>query len=117
MARKLVLLTYNIKPGVDLKEYEEFTRTVDYPVFRQNPGIQSYANFVVRRNVRGEEWFKHFDLLFVDDFEAFHADGRLHFGDPVILEHAAEWRRRWGRDEATGWRTPVNILYADEIWG
>lgn len=117
MARKLVLLTYNIKPGADLKEYEEFTRNIDYRRFRQNPGIQEYANFVVRQHARGEEWFKHFDLMFVDDFENFHADGKLHFGDPVILEHAAEWRSRWGRDEATGWRTPVNITYADEIWG
>ncbi|WP_062358022.1 hypothetical protein [Herbidospora yilanensis] len=117
MARKLVLLTYNIRPGSDLAEYADFTRSVDYPAFRQNPGIQDYANFVVRENVRGEEWFRHFDLMFVDDLDAFHADGRLHFGDPVILDHAARWRARWGADESTGWRTNVNITYADEIGG
>ncbi|MEU3168423.1 hypothetical protein [Streptosporangium sp. NPDC006930] len=115
MARKLVLLTYDIRPGSDLNEYIEFTRSVDYPAFRQNPRIQDYANYVVKRNVRGEESFRHFDLMFVDDLDAFHADGKLHFGDPVILDHAARWRAKWGQDEATGWRANVNISYADEI--
>ena len=117
MARKLVLLTYNIKPGVPLDEYAQYTRTVDYPIFRQNPGIQNYANYVVRQNARGEEWFKHFDLMFVDDLDAFHAGGQLHHGDPRVLEHAAGWRAKWGQDLETGWRTDVNITYADEIWG
>lgn len=117
MARKLVLLTYNVKPGVPLDEYAEYTRTVDYPIFRANPRIQSYSNFVVRGNGRGEEWFKHFDLMFVDDLDDFHADGQLHFGRPEVLEHAANWRAKWGQDPATGWRTDVNITYADEIWG
>lgn len=118
MARKLVLLTYNIKPGSRLEEYEEYTRNVDYRAFRQNPGIQDYANYVVRDTVRGEgEWFRHLDLMFVDDHRAFDADGKLHFGDPTILEHAQNWRERWGTDPETGWTTPVNISYADEIHG
>ncbi|GGO72286.1 hypothetical protein [Nonomuraea cavernae] len=117
MARKLVLLTYNLKPGTDLAEYEDYTRNVDYRAFRQNPRIQDYANFVISRNVRGEEWFKHFDLMYVDDHDAYHADGKLHYGDPVILNHAAEWRDRWAKDDASGWRGQVNISYADEIWG
>lgn len=118
MARKLVLLTYNIRPGSDLDEYEEYTRTVDYPKFRQNPRIQEYANFVVRDTARGDgEWFRHFDLMFVDDLDAFHADGKLHFGDPVILDHARSWRERWGGDPAPGRTSSITISYADEIHG
>ena len=117
MARKLVLLTYNTKPGVPLEEYEEYTRSVDYPIFRAHPGVLDYSNYVVRRNARGEEWFKHFDLMFVEDLDAFHAGGALHHGDPTVLAHAAGWRARWGADPATGWRTDVNITYADEIQG
>lgn len=117
MARKLVLLTYNIKPGADLAEYEEYTRSVDYPKFRQNPHILEYSNYIVRQNVRGAEWFKHFDLLFVDDLDSFHAEGRLHFGDPVILDHAAQWRMRWGRDNASTQSGDIKITYADEVWG
>ncbi len=117
MARKLVLLTYDIKPGSDLEEYAQYIRDVDYRKFRQNDGILDYANFVIRKNVRGEEWFKHFDLMYVDDLDAYHADGKLHYGDPVILEHAAQWRDKWSRDESTGWQGKVNISYADEIWG
>jgi len=117
MARKLVLLTYDIKPGSDLEEYAQYIRDVDYRKFRQNDGILDYANFVIRKNVRGEEWFKHFDLMFVDDLDAFHAEGKLHHGDPAVLDHAAGWRAKWGSDPETGWRTDVNITYADEIWG
>jgi hypothetical protein len=117
MARKLVLLTYNIDFGADLAEYGDYTRAVDYPKFRQNPHIHGYSNFVVRHNARGKEWFKHFDLMFVDDLDAYHSDGRLHFGDPVILEHAKNWRERWGRDRQTGEPVNINITYADEIWG
>ena len=118
MARKLVLLTYNIKPGSRLEEYEEYTRSVDYPAFRQNDRIQDYANYVVRPTVRGEEErFRHFDLMFVDDLDAFDAGGRLHYGDPVILEHAQRWRERWGVDPATGWKADISISYADEIHG
>jgi hypothetical protein len=118
MARKLVLLTYDIKPGSRLEEYEEYTRSVDYPVFRQNDRIQDYANYVVRDTVRGEaERFRHFDLMFVDSLDAFHADGKLHFGDPKILEHAKRWREKWGMDPSTGWNANVTISYADEIHG
>lgn len=117
MARKLVLLTYNVKPGVDLTEYEEYTRSVDYPKFRQNPHILEYSNYVVRRNARGTEWFKHFDLMFVDDLDAFHAGGQLHFGDPIILDHAAQWRQRWGTANASESPVDIKITYADEIWG
>ena len=117
MARKLALITYNVKPGVPLEEYAEYTRTVDYPIFRQNPGVTNYANYVVTRTARGEEWFKHFDLMFVDDLDAFHAGGQLHFGDPLILEHAKRWREKWGADASTGWNANVTISYADEIHG
>lgn len=118
MARKLVMLTYNVRPGVPREEYEEFTRTVDYPIFRQNPHIMEYSNYIVAGQGRGEgEWFQHFDLMFVDDLEGFDAGGKLHFGDAVILEHAQKWRDRWGKDPETGWRSDVNITYANEIWG
>ncbi len=118
MARELVLLTYNVRPGVPAEEYAEFTRTVDYPVFRQNSRIQEYSNYVVTGRGRGQgEWFRHFDLMFVDDLDAFDAQGRLHFGDAVILDHAQKWRDRWGSDPETGWHSDVNITYAREIWG
>ena len=118
MARKLVMLTYNIKPGSDLEEYKQFTRSVDYPAFRQNDHIHDYANYIIRDTVRGEApSFKHFDLMYVDDLDGFHADGKLHFGDAVILEHAQRWRERWGIDPETGWNANVTISYADEIHG
>lgn len=115
MARKLVLLTYNIKPGADLTEYEEYTRSVDYPKFRQNPHILEYSNYVVRENARGTEWFRHFDLMFVDSFDSFHAGGQLHFGDAVILDHAEQWRDRWSRKDEKGYPSDIKITYADEI--
>ncbi|WP_340539136.1 hypothetical protein [Nocardioides sp. GXZ039] len=117
MARKLVLLTYNIKPGSDLEEYREFTRTIDYGKFRQNDRIQEYTNFVVTKNVQGQEWFKHFDLLYVDDFEAFDAGGKRFFGDPIIHEHAQNWVDRWGIDDPQEWAKNFNVSYCDEIWG
>ncbi|WP_293783439.1 hypothetical protein [uncultured Aeromicrobium sp.] len=115
MSRNLVLITYNVKPGVSLEEYAEYTRSVDYPVFRQNPGVVDYSNYVVRDFARGEEWFKHFDLMYVDDLDAFYADGKLHFGDERILEHAARWRDTWGvgPDATTG--AKVNITLAEQI--
>lgn len=115
MDRKLVLITYNVRADVPLEEYKEYTRTVDYPSFRQNPAIKDYTNFVVTRNARGEEWFKHFDLMYVDDLDHFYADGKLHFGDPTILEHAARWRERWGVAADGGPGATVNITLAEEI--
>ena len=117
MARKLVLLTYNLKPNADLTEYADYIRSVDYPKFRQNPHILEYSNFVVRQNARGTEWFKHFDLMVVDDLDGFHAGGQLHFGDPMILDHAAQWRQRWGTDNSSENPANIKITYADEIWG
>lgn len=117
MARKLVLITYNIKPGVPLEEYAAYTRSVDYPIFRQNPGVTNYTNYVVKQNARGEEWFKHMDLMYVDDLDAFNADGQLHFGDPTILQHAKAWREKWGVDGTTGGPPKVNVTLAEEIWG
>ena len=117
MARKLVLLTYNIKAGSDLEEYAEYTRSVDYPVFRRHPQIHNYTNYVVKKNVRGEEWFKHFDVMYVDDLEAFDADGKLHFNDPTILEHAQAWRERWGAGPGPDSQPQVKITLAEEIWG
>lgn len=114
MARTLVLLTYNLKPGSDLEEYKEFTRTIDYKAFRQHPRIQEYTNFVVTKSVQGEEWFQHFDLLYVD---AFDADGNGFFNDPIILAHAQVWVDRWGSDDPNDWDKNFNISYCDEIWG
>ena len=117
MARKLVLLTYNLKPGSDLEEYQEFTRSIDYAKFRQNPRILEYTNFIVTRSVQGQEWFQHFDLIYVDDFDAFDADGKRFFNDPVILEHAQNWLDRWGSDDPDEWEKNFNISYCEEIWG
>lgn len=117
MARKLVLLTYNIKAGSDLAEYEEFTRSIDYKAFRQNPHILEYTNFVIKRNVQGEEWFRHFDLLYVDSLEDFHAGGQLFFGDPVILAHAQRWLDTWAMDDPEAWEKNFAVSYAEEIWG
>lgn len=115
MEKKLVLITYNVRPGVSEKEYSDFTKEVDYPIFRQNPNILDYRNFIVRREGRGKEWFQRFDLMYVNDLDRFYADGALHFGDQTILEHAQRWREIWGHPLDAGSDATVNITLAEEI--
>jgi hypothetical protein len=116
MPRKLVMLTYDIRPDADPEEYHHDTRTVDYPTFRERPSVLEYSNFVVVKNHIGEQSFKRFDLMFVDDFDHFASDV---FGDPKVGKHADRWLEKWSVNGPEAGHTDRNyqVCFAEELWG
>ena len=91
MPKRLVLLTYNLRSGTTLADYDEFMRAVDYPVFRARPEVRSYDAYRIAQQAQGDLGFSHFDLLEVDEF----GDLDKVFGHPEVSEHAASWVDRW----------------------
>ncbi|MEM9516934.1 MAG: hypothetical protein AAGA42_18955 [Actinomycetota bacterium] len=91
MSKRLLLLTYNLRRGADLAEYDNFMRDVDYPVFRARPEVRSYHGYHIVGDGQGDPGFRHFDLLEVDDF----ADADKIFGHPDVAAHAGSWVERW----------------------
>lgn len=89
--KRLILLTYNLKPGADEAAYADFMRDVDYPVFRQSDKVVDYRAFRVVTEAQAERGFQYFDLLEVDEF----ADLDEIFADPAISAHAVKWIERW----------------------
>jgi hypothetical protein len=116
MPRKLVLLTYDIRPDADPEEYAEDTRSVDYRVFRTRPSVLEYSNFYIVKNHVGEQRFSRFDLMYVTSFDDFEQDV---FGDPKVAAHADRWIEKWGVAGREGGHTDRNyqVAYAEEIWG
>ena len=114
MPRKLALITYNIVEPDDPEEYAEWIREHDYPAFRQNPNILEYSCFNIVQNVQGTEWFKRYDLMFVEE----HDLGGI-LTDPIIHEHAMKFADTWYADKGKSPDQSINyrVSYAEEIWG
>jgi hypothetical protein len=89
--KKVVLLSYNLRPGTDIAAFEAFMRERDYPVFRNHPLVKAYTSYRIPQLVQGSVTFTHFDLLEVADF----ADFAAIFGDSAVQAHAGEWLSRW----------------------
>lgn len=117
MARKLVVLTYDIRPDADPEEYARDTRDVDYPRFRKRPSVLEYSNFHIVENHVGELPFTRFDLMFVDDFDSF---SREVFGDPEVAAHTDRWLEKWSVHGPEAGHTDgrnYQVAFAEEIWG
>lgn len=117
MARKLVVLNYNLKPDVDLAAYDDYIRSKDYPAFRARPCIQEYNIYSFVKTPQGKPAFSHFDLMFVEDFDDFARDV---LGDPAVARHADDWITRWGihgGDEPHDSGRNYQVFFAEEIWG
>lgn len=112
MARKLILLTYDLKPGSDPDEYRAFMREKDYPVFRRQPQTNAYTAFRVEQDVQRTMPFRYFDLLEVDAFGEMDAL----FAQPEVADHAAGWMRDWsaaGPDAAP--EANFGITFCEEV--
>ena len=116
MARKLALLTYDIRPGADPEEYAKDTREVDYPTFRERPSVLEYSNFVIVKNHIGKQTFTRFDLMFVDDFDKFQEDV---WTDGKVHRHTNRWLEKWsvGGPEAGHTERNYQVAFAEELWG
>jgi hypothetical protein len=114
--RKLVMLTYDIRPDADPEEYAKDTREVDYPVFRERPSVLEYSGFYIVKNHIGKQPFTRFDLMFVTSFEDFEKDV---FGDPKVKAHADRWLEKWSVKGPAAGHTEENyqVCFAEEIWG
>jgi hypothetical protein len=116
MSRKLILLTYDIRPDADPEEYARDTREIDYPTFRERPSVLEYSNFVIVKNHLGEQSFQRFDLMFVDDFE--HARKDV-WEDPKVRRHTDRWLEKWSVNGPDAGHTEGNwkSAWAEEIAG
>jgi hypothetical protein len=116
MSRKLILLTYDIRPDADIEEYAHDTRTVDYPTFRERPSVLEYSNFLIVKEDKGKQTFSRFDLMFVDDFERAKQDV---WEDPKVKKHTDRWLEKWSVNGLAAGHTAENWqrAFAEEIWG
>lgn len=100
MARKraMLLLTYRLGDHVDEQEYEQWLRDVDNPFFNSVLGVKRYANWKVLDEKLGQVAFTHYDLLELDDLEAW----QKVWNNPQLQAFAKAWTDRWsvhGSDE------------------
>jgi hypothetical protein len=116
MARKLALLTYDIRSDADPEEYARDTREVDYPTFRERPSVLEYSNFVIVKNHIGKQSFTRFDLMFVDDFDNFQKDV---WGEEKVRRHTDRWLEKWSVNGPEAGHTERNyqVAFAEELWG
>src|SRR5262249_34688621 len=92
--RKLALITYNIEEPDDPHVYGDWIREHDYPAFRHNPNILESSCFRIHQPLQGDEWFRRFDLMYVENFDL---GGIL--TDPIIAAHADKFAKRWYPDQ------------------
>jgi hypothetical protein len=90
----LVVLTYDIRPGLDRDEYEQWLRDVDCPFWNDRPGIARYENWKVAENKIGDSGFPYFDLIWLKEGATFEEV----YGEPAAAEFATNWVKRWGID-------------------
>ena len=96
--RAMLLLTYNLGDHVDHQEYEQWLREVDNPFFNKVPGVKRYANWKVLGEKLGTVAFTHYDLLELDDLDAWERGLR----ESKATEICPGWTKRWsahGTDE------------------
>lgn len=108
----MLLLTYNVGEHVDIGEYEQWLREVDDPFFNTIPGIARYANWKVLDEKVGTVNFTHYDLMELEDLDAFE---RV-WGNEKLQEFARGWTERWsvhGTDQYVGLN--FQVLLAEEV--
>lgn len=96
--RAMLLLTYTLGEHVNHDEYEQWLREVDNPFFNSVPGVKRYANWKVLDEKLGTVQFTHYDLLEIDDLEAWEKV----WGNEELQKFAQGWTQRWsvhGPDE------------------
>ncbi len=89
--RAMLLLTYKLGAHVDQQEYEQWLREVDNPFFNSVPGVQRYANWKVLDEKLGRVAFTHYDLLELDDLDAWEKV----WENQKLQEFAQAWTQRW----------------------
>lgn len=109
--RALILITYNVRDGVDTDEYEQWLRDVDNPFFNSQPGIIRYANWKVCDAKVGTVPFRFFDLIEIPDLDAWTV-----FQGDAVQEFAGAWLARWsehGADAAP--ETNFQLVTCEEV--
>ncbi len=89
--RAMLLLTYKLGAHVDQQEYEQWLREVDNPFFNSVRGVKRYANWKVLDEKLGAVAFTHYDLLELDDIDAWEKV----WGNQKLQEFAQGWTQRW----------------------
>jgi hypothetical protein len=89
--RAMLLLTYTVGEHVDLDEYHQWLRDVDNPFFNSVPGIKRYANWKIEDEKIGSVAFTHYDLMEIDDLEAWE---RV-WSNERLQAFAQGWTERW----------------------
>ncbi len=68
-----LILTYTLKPGVSREQYEQWTRTVDYPSMRGLARVKSFVNHRITGLLIGDgrptaDYVEVFDIPDLDGF-------------------------------------------------
>lgn len=113
MARKMVLLTWSLRPGADVEEFENWMRSDEYPTFRRQPEVLSHTGWRIVESINGQERFTHYELLEVASREDY--DKLMSRED--VLTHAGGWVEKYSFHGPDGGTDNWTSSYAEEIWG
>lgn len=84
-----VFITYKLRPGVTREEYAEWSRRVDQPMARRQPGVRGYEIFRVDNGTEGEDWCDVMEVIEAESWEAWKKVNTY----PEMLEAVEEWRQ------------------------
>ncbi|WP_373490603.1 hypothetical protein [Parasphingorhabdus sp.] len=68
-----LVLTHNLKPGVDTEQFEEWVRTTDYPGMRGLSRVLSFSTYRIERLLigNGDLPANYVEIFQIKDFESF----------------------------------------------
>lgn len=110
----MFMLLYTPRADSEAQGYDDWLRAVDNPFFNSVPGVVRYENWKVHANKNGVASFTYFDLMYVDG----EAGAAKVWGNADVVEFAAAWSERWGRDpRADDQQINYHIVQCKELAG
>lgn len=85
-----IIVPFNLKPGTDVAEYEEWAKTKDVPTASALPSVKSFTVHKATGLFGSEEAapYQYFEVLDITDMDAFIAD----VSDPEFQAKAAPFQ-------------------------
>jgi uncharacterized protein (TIGR02118 family) len=81
-----VILGYDIKPGITVKEFEKWLREIHLPDLRKIPGLKKVVFNTVKAAVMGDATFYRISELHFDHIEAFEKGQKWRQENPFLGE-------------------------------
>ena len=96
-----ILMVYNLKKGVNLEDYKEYSLKVDQPLVNNMKSVKEFNVFFV---LGPEKVWDIFETILIDDWDSFDRESQT----DEMLEADREWRE-WIDEDS------LKIVYGERI--